>query len=101
MPGLVAAKIGANLTLSDGAHLPECVNNCKASLRANDIDADVAAISWGHLGSDLLSLGPIDIILGSDCFYDSKDFENILVTLAFLFERNPHAEFWTAYQERR
>ena len=29
------------------------------------------------------------------------DFEDILATVAFLFEKNTKCKFWTAYQERR
>ena len=31
----------------------------------------------------------------------SLDFDDILATVAFLLDRNPKGEFWTAYQERR
>lgn len=30
-----------------------------------------------------------------------SDFEDVLVTVAFLLRRNPRAQFWTTYQERR
>ena len=29
------------------------------------------------------------------------DFEDVLATVAFFFEKNPKCQFWTAYQERR
>lgn len=29
------------------------------------------------------------------------DFEDLLVTVAYILEKNPKAEFWTTYQERR
>ncbi|XP_072207690.1 histone-arginine methyltransferase METTL23 isoform X2 [Excalfactoria chinensis] len=60
----------------------------------------VIGITWGRISPQLLSLGPIDIILGSDVFFDPKDFEDILTTVSFLLEKNPHAQFWTTYQVR-
>ncbi|KAL6476286.1 hypothetical protein MHYP_G00147850 [Metynnis hypsauchen] len=72
LPGVVAAKCGAQVILSDSAELPLCQNNCKRSY----------------------------VILGSDVFYEPEDFEDVLVTISFLLKRNPYAQFWTTYQER-
>ncbi|KFP77445.1 Methyltransferase-like 23, partial [Apaloderma vittatum] len=60
----------------------------------------VLGLTWGRVSPELLSLAPIDIILGSDVFFDPKDFEDILTTIYFLLEKNPHAQFWTTYQVR-
>ena len=36
------------------------------------------------------------------CYWDFfLDFEPVLVTVAYLFEANPAAEFWCTYQVRR
>lgn len=32
---------------------------------------------------------------------DSTDFEDVIVTAAYLMEKNPQCEMWSAYQERR
>ncbi|KAL5018664.1 hypothetical protein ScPMuIL_004386 [Solemya velum] len=101
LPGIVAAKCGADVVLSDSALLPKCLENTKQSCLANGLmDIPVLGITWGDFNPDLLELGPVDIILGSDCFYDTKDFEPILVTISFLIEKNPQAMFWTTYQVR-
>ena len=34
-------------------------------------------------------------------FVNSADFEEVIVSVAFLLKKNPKAEFWTTYQERR
>ena len=60
----------------------------------------VVGITWGFFLSSLFTLGPLDLILGSDCFYDPSVFEDIVVTVAFLLERNPAARFLCTYQER-
>ncbi|XP_069808812.1 histone-arginine methyltransferase METTL23 isoform X3 [Dendropsophus ebraccatus] len=124
LPGIVAAKCGANVILSDSAALPQCLENCVRSCAENELSGvPVIGLTWGEISPDLLGLPPIDIILGSDVFYEPKgdvayrqpihlmyihanhchhlaDFEDVLVTVRFIMERNPSAEFWTTYQVR-
>jgi methyltransferase-like protein 23 len=45
-------------------------------------------------------LGDLDLIIASDCFYDPTVFEDILVTVSYLLDANPHAKFIFTYQER-
>ncbi|XP_065189316.1 histone-arginine methyltransferase METTL23-like isoform X2 [Sycon ciliatum] len=63
-------------------------------------DVQVIGLDWACFCPSLVTLPPVDIILGADCFYDQKDYENIIVTVSFLLERNPSCRFWTTYQER-
>ncbi|XP_060700508.1 methyltransferase-like protein 23 isoform X1 [Hemiscyllium ocellatum] len=101
LPGIVAAKCGANVILSDSAELPNCLDNCRLSCQINNLeDVPVIGLTWGQISPDLVLLPQIDIILGSDVFYDTEDFENILTTVFYLIRKNPHALFWTTYQER-
>ncbi|XP_068269679.1 histone-arginine methyltransferase METTL23 [Nyctibius grandis] len=101
LPGVVAAKCGAEVTLSDSEELPQCLRNCRRSCLLNDLPhVPVIGLTWGRVSPELLSLAPVDIILGSDVFFDPKDFEDILTTVYFLLEKNPHAQFWTTYQVR-
>ncbi|MFT7797706.1 methyltransferase-like protein 23 isoform X1 [Arapaima gigas] len=101
LPGILAAKCGADVILSDSAELPHCLANCRRSCEANELHrVPVVGITWGQVSPELLHLPALDLILGSDVFYEPKDFENILVTVSFLLRRNPEAQFWTAYQER-
>lgn len=73
MPGIIAAKCGAKVTLSDSHRSTDALQTCHANLRLNNInDAVVLAITWGHISPSLLMLSKVDLILGSDCFYDSK-----------------------------
>lgn len=73
LPGILAAKCGGNVTLSDSEDLPHCLENCRKSCQANGLlDIPVIGITWGRFNEALLDLPPVDIILGSDCFYDSK-----------------------------
>ncbi len=105
LPGIVAAKIpnrNNRVILSDAAHLTDCLNNCLQSCKANALEDKIKVIglTWGQFDPEIVKLESIDLVLGSDCFYDPKDFEDILVTVAYLLERNPRCEFWTTYQDR-
>ncbi|KAM3863979.1 histone-arginine methyltransferase METTL23 [Diretmus argenteus] len=101
LPGVVAASCGAKVTLSDSAELPLCLENCRRSCEANSLaHVSVLGLTWGEISPDLLLLPALDVILGSDVFYEPEDFESILVTIAFLLRKNPKAQFWTTYQER-
>lgn len=101
LPGIVAALLGSRVTLSDSS--PLGLKHCQRNVEANGLTANevpVVGISWGLFNPALFQLGPIDIILGSDCFYDPKDFENIIVTVSYLLHQNPHGRFWCTYQIR-
>uniref|UniRef100_A0A8C4XV52 Histone-arginine methyltransferase METTL23 n=2 Tax=Falco TaxID=8952 RepID=A0A8C4XV52_FALTI len=101
LPGVVAAKCGAEVILSDNEELPCCLQSCRRSCLMNDLPhVPVIGLTWGRLSPQLLSLAPVDIILGSDVFFDPKDFEDILTTVYFLLGKNPQAQFWTTYQVR-
>ena len=101
LPGILAAQLGANVTLSDASNSPKCVDNCRQTCTDNNLDnVKVIGVTWGQFSPDLVQIGPLDIILGSDCFYDSKDFEDIIVTVAYLLDKNNDCQFWTTYQER-
>ena len=61
------------MTLSDSCQLPRCLENCRASCNVNGLDkVKVIGITWGQISPDLMELEQVDIILGSDCFYDTK-----------------------------
>ncbi|KAJ7989402.1 hypothetical protein DPEC_G00304180 [Dallia pectoralis] len=101
LPGVVAAKCGAQVILSDNAELPLCLDNCRRTCEVNDLpNVIVVGITWGEISPDLLHLDSMDIILGSDILYEPEDFENVLITISFLLRKNPEAKIWTTYQER-
>ncbi|XP_025992135.1 methyltransferase-like protein 23 isoform X2 [Solenopsis invicta] len=78
LPGILASKCGAIVTLSDSASQPRTLQHIKS----------------------LFSLGQLDLIIGSDCFYEPTLFEDVVVIVAFLLEKNPCAKFLCTYQER-
>lgn len=73
LPGVVAAKCGARVVLSDTAELPLCLKNCRRSCDVNNLPSiPVIGLTWGQVSPELISLPPVDIILGSDVFYEPE-----------------------------
>ncbi|XP_018334432.1 methyltransferase-like protein 23 isoform X2 [Agrilus planipennis] len=87
LPGIVASKCGAEVTLTDSITLPKSL-------------AHITRLSWGLFLTEISSIGPVDLILGSDCFYEPSVFEDIIITVSYCLEENPNAKFLCAYQER-
>lgn len=101
LPGLLASKCGAVVHLSDNPENLRCLDNIKRSCELNKLeDIPVHGIKWGRIEGDLLSLPGLDYIISSDCFYSARDFEDIIVTIAYLLEKNSNSEFLFTYQER-
>ncbi|KAH8359243.1 hypothetical protein KR093_005336 [Drosophila rubida] len=104
LPGILAAKCGAQVLLSDNCILPKSLAHIRKSCQANQlqpgVDIDVVGLSWGLLLNSVFRLPPLDLIIAADCFYDPSVFEDIIVTVAFLLERNRGAKFIFSYQER-
>ncbi|XP_055639855.1 histone-arginine methyltransferase METTL23 [Toxorhynchites rutilus septentrionalis] len=104
LPGIVAAKCGAHVTLSDCSTLPKTLQHIQRCCRLNNLapgnDIEVIGLTWGLFLDQIFQLGPLDLIIGSDIFYDPSVFEDILVTVSFLLEANPQAKFLFSYQER-
>ena len=85
LPGIVAAKLGARVTLSDYAE--KCRENCMKSVIANGVDITYIPLTWGKVTPELATLPHVDVIIASDCFYDPKDFSDIMFTLSYLFTK--------------
>ncbi|NP_083141.3 histone-arginine methyltransferase METTL23 [Mus musculus] len=101
LPGILAAKCGAKVILSDSSEFPHCLDICRQSCQMNNLpQVEVVGLTWGHISKDILSLPPQDIILGSDVFFEPEDFESILATVYFLMQKNPKVQFWSTYQVR-
>jgi len=169
VPGLITARCGAHVTLSDHHDNHHILESLQRSCDENGLhDVKVIPLTWGCFTPSLISLPPQDIVLASDCLYDTKgcachcvsvcfvhlfvhafqylvclshyvhcsklpvvfcflnnqilrsrrnfkfqfitswswymyrvEFEDVIVTFAYLMEKNPLCEAWTTYQERR
>ncbi|XP_065220565.1 histone-arginine methyltransferase METTL23 [Planococcus citri] len=103
LPGILAAKCGAYVTLSESALLPKSIQDLERSCKLNNLNSSqvqVIGLTWGLFTYSVLQLKPVDLIISSDCFYEPITFEDILATVAFLLEKNPRAKFLSTYQER-
>ncbi|KAH1163427.1 hypothetical protein AAZX31_01G150700 [Glycine max] len=89
LPGLVAAKLGARVTLTDDSTRLEVLDNMRR----------VLGLTWGVWDSSIFSLQPT-IILGADVLYDSKAFDNLFATVTFLLRNSPGSTFITSYHNR-
>eukprot|EP00727_Mastigamoeba_balamuthi_P012287 m51a1_g7681 hypothetical protein (248) ;mRNA; r:10223-11163 len=125
LAGLAAAAAGCEVTLSD-ADDAAVLSNCRASVDANSNSASsssssstpragwlphpsgspapvrVVPLTWGRFRERDLELGPFDVLLAADCFYDNKSvYEDFVATVCWLLARGPAESYClVAYQER-
>ena len=84
LPGIVAGLLGAKVILSDSTEQPRCHDNCMASCRENGLtDVSYISLTWGRFNEAITNLEPIDVILGSDCFYEEKGMSVMCSTFNF------------------
>lgn len=76
--GITAAKVGACMTtLSDRGTSPRLMKGLQMTCEQNGVSqtqVQVLPLSWGVFSPQLLQLSPQDLILASDCFYNSSGF---------------------------
>ncbi|CAF3321537.1 unnamed protein product [Rotaria socialis] len=94
LPGLVAAKIGAqNVILCDNPKIDKWLPLIRETMKLNMMIADricIEFLDWydeESIDGVIKKYFPsdVDIIIGSDIFFDKKDFETILALLDKLF----------------
>lgn len=105
LPGILAAKLGANVILSDNAFLSKSLAHIKRICTYNKLkvgsDISVKGLTWGLLGHSISEIGnDLDLILGSDCLYDLSIFEDVISTIGILLEHNQKAVAIISYQLR-
>ncbi|XP_020582016.1 methyltransferase-like protein 23 [Phalaenopsis equestris] len=99
LPGLVAAKVGADVTLTDDLRKPDVVENMQRICNLNKLDCKVLGLTWGEWDAALFELHP-HIILGADVFYDSTAFDDLFATVTFLLQNSQGTVFITTYHNR-
>ncbi|KAL9264798.1 Histone-arginine methyltransferase METTL23-like protein [Drosera capensis] len=99
LPGLVAARVGADVTLSDDSEKLEVLENIRSVCDLNKLDCQVAGIQWGVWDEYMFDCHP-KIILGADVLYDSSAFDNLFSTVTFLLQNSPGSVFITTYHNR-
>ncbi|KAK1587713.1 hypothetical protein Q3G72_016119 [Acer saccharum] len=71
LPGLVAAKLGSDVTLTDDSNRLEVLENMKRVCELNKLKSKVMGLTWGVWDAHIFDLCP-KIILGADVFYDAS-----------------------------
>ncbi|KFK38020.1 hypothetical protein AALP_AA3G059700 [Arabis alpina] len=99
LPGLVAAKVGANVTLTDDSRKAEVLENMRRVCELNKLNCNVMGLTWGVWDAPIVDLRP-NIILGADVLYDSNAFDDLFATVSFLLQSSPDAVFITTYHNR-
>ncbi|KAF3566294.1 hypothetical protein DY000_02012319 [Brassica cretica] len=99
LPGLVAAKVGANVTLTDDSSKSEVLENMTRVCELNNLNCNVMGLTWGVWDATMFDLRP-NIILGADVLYDSSAFDDLFATVSFLLQNSPDAVFITTYHNR-
>jgi len=102
LPGLLAAKLGARVILTDKHDNHEVLGSYTRVSEINGVQEKVSMLplKWGLFDAGFFELPKLDAIIAADCFYDPKDFDNILATVFALMKANPSCVFVTVYQER-
>lgn len=102
LPGIVAAKVGAQVTLTDHADQPQVFDNMRRTCELNGVDCKMQGLTWGEWDEETCALqhGGVQIILGADVLYQSDDFDDLLATVSYLLHGTPNAVFITTYQHR-
>ncbi len=108
LPSIVAGKLGASkCIITDRADEEKVITNIKKNISDNELDKVCAAfpVNWGHnIVEDLAKITEethvIDYLIGSDVFYTTEAFDEILLTYAALLKTNPSMIFYTTYQQR-
>jgi methyltransferase-like protein 23 len=72
LPGMLAAKCGANVTLSDGEQFGSVLENCMHACTRNDIDCKLLSLTWGNISQNMHALESqhFDLIIGADVLFE-------------------------------
>ncbi|CAK7355409.1 unnamed protein product [Dovyalis caffra] len=99
LPGLVAAKLGLDVTLTDDSNKLEVLDNMRRVCDLNQLNCKVLGLTWGVWDESIFTLKP-KLILGADVFYDASAFDDLFATVTFLLQNSPGSVFITTYHNR-
>ncbi|KAL3676139.1 hypothetical protein R1sor_026087 [Riccia sorocarpa] len=102
LPGIVAAKVGADVVLTDHADRSEVFENMKASCEINNVDCRIQGLTWGEWDVETCSLldAGVDFVLGADVIYQNTEFDDLFATVSYLLKGRPGSVFITTYEKR-
>ncbi|KAG5245497.1 hypothetical protein OIU76_002380 [Salix suchowensis] len=99
LPGLVAAKLGLDVTLTDDSNKLEVLENMRRVCDLNQLNCKVLGLTWGAWDESIFTLKP-KLILGADVLYDASAFDDLFATVTFLLQNSPGSVFITTYHNR-
>lgn len=99
LPGLVAAKLGLDVTLTDDSNKLEVLDNMRRVCDLNQLNCKVLGLTWGVWDESIFTLKP-KLILGADVLYDASAFDDLFATVTFLLQNSPGSVFITTYHNR-
>ncbi|KAF8410388.1 hypothetical protein HHK36_002916 [Tetracentron sinense] len=99
LPGLVAAKVGSDVTLTDNSNRLEVLDNMSRTCDLNKVKCKILGLTWGEWDAPIFSLHP-KFVLGADVLYDTSDFDDLFATVTFLLQNSPGSVFITTYHNR-
>ncbi|KAM7524039.1 hypothetical protein LguiA_013941 [Lonicera macranthoides] len=99
LPGLVAAKVGSEVTLTDDSDRHEVLDNMRSMCDLNNLKCEILGLTWGIWDVPIFTLHP-EIILGADVLYDTSAFDDLFATATFLLQNSPGSVFITTYHNR-
>ena len=95
LPSIVSALLGfTKVIITDRENEPNIAKLQYKNIEVNNINkvCTIKSMDWGNL-QEVSTLPNIDIILGSDVFYSTEDFNSVLLTISIIFEKNPNSIF--------
>mmetsp|Transcript_5456 Transcript_5456/g.8677 ORF Transcript_5456/g.8677 Transcript_5456/m.8677 type:complete len:264 (+) Transcript_5456:178-969(+) len=86
LPGILASALGAEVTLTDRENALEVFKNIRHNFRANQVECETMELEWGLFTEEAhrLRARGVDLVVGADCLYESKDFDNFFATAVYL-----------------
>ncbi|XP_058009111.1 uncharacterized protein LOC110642233 isoform X2 [Hevea brasiliensis] len=99
LPGLTAATLGSDVTLTDDSNRLEVLDNIRKVCELNKLECKVLGLTWGVWDEFIFSLKP-KIILGADVLYEASAFDDLFATVTFLLQNSPGSVFITTYHNR-
>ncbi|KAI8016859.1 Vesicle transport v-SNARE 13 [Camellia lanceoleosa] len=93
LPGLVAAKVGLDVTLTTESNRPEVLANMKRVSDLNNLNCKVMGLTWGMWDATIFIKLKMRCIL---CIY-WQGFDDLFATVTFLLQNSPGSVFMTTY----
>lgn len=85
LPGILAAKLGARVVLTDRDALP-VLENLRQNCKRNGVSCKVCALAWGTVTESMEAVRAegVDLVMGADCVYSREEAEGLLATVSCL-----------------